>query len=76
MNRNHPDIMIGGVDIIFILPPVALVVAAILVGLWVRKRRGVKIALISGAGVICCGGVILFLLFILWVYIYYAGGGH
>jgi len=68
--------MIGGVDIIFILPPAALVVAAVFVGLWVQKRRGVKSALMSFIGVICGGGLILLLLFMLWVAIYFAGGGH
>ena len=68
--------MINGVDIIFILSPIALLVAAVVASLWVLSKRGMKNALESVVRVIIYGGLPLFVLFIIWAGMYYAGGGH
>ncbi len=68
--------MIDGVDIIFIIPPVVLVIVAVVAGLWRLSKHGTKSALTSVVRVIVYGSLILFVLFIVWVGMYYAGGGH
>jgi hypothetical protein len=68
--------MINGVDIIFIIPPVVLAIIAVVFGLWQFSRHGAQGALKSVARVILYGGFILFVLFLIWVGLYYAGGGH
>jgi hypothetical protein len=68
--------MLDGVDIIFFIPPFLLLVAAALVGLWQFSKHGAKRALIASGGVLVLGGFLVFALFVIWIAIYYAGGGH
>lgn len=68
--------MIEGVDIIYIIPPIVLAIVALLVGLRRLSEHGPMGALTSSLRVIVYGGCILFVLFLLWVGMYYAGGGH
>jgi hypothetical protein len=68
--------MINGVDLFFIIPPVILVIVAVVVGLWRLSRHGAKRALMSVVRVIVYGSFILFGLLILFTAMYYAGGGH
>jgi hypothetical protein len=64
------------VDIIFILPPVLLILAAIGFGGWRFSKRGAKAAGVLILRIIVYGGFALFVLFFIWVGLYYAGGGH
>ena len=68
--------MIYGVDLFFIIPLVVLVVVAVLAGLGGGAERGTKGALTSFVRVVVYGGALLFVLFMIWVGMYYAGGGH
>ncbi len=66
----------NGVDIIFIAPPVFLVLLAITVGAWRLSSRGAKAAGVSIIRIIVYGGFALFILFFIWVGLYYSGSGH
>jgi hypothetical protein len=68
--------MINGVSLYFIIPLVVLVLAAVLAGLGGRAERGTQGALTSFVRVIVYGGALLFVLFLIWAGMYYAGGGH
>jgi hypothetical protein len=68
--------MINGVHLFFIIPPVALVITALGFGLQRFSTRGAKAALVSVVRVMVYGGFILFVLFLIWFGLYYAGGGH
>jgi hypothetical protein len=68
--------MFDGVDIIFFIPPFLLLVVAALVGLWQFSKHGAKRALVSVAIALVSGGVLIFALLVIWLTIYYAGGGH
>lgn len=68
--------LINGVHIIFIVPPVFLVLLAITVGAWRLSTRGTKAAIVSVVRILIYGGFTLLLLFFVWIGIYYAGGGH
>jgi hypothetical protein len=68
--------VINGIDIIYIIPPLVLAASAILIGLWRFSKHGAKSALISASRVLVYGGFTLFVLFLIWIGIYYAGGGH
>jgi hypothetical protein len=75
--QKHLKLMlINGVNIIFVLPPVLLVLTAIAVGGWRFSTRGPKAAGVSFVRIIVYGGFILFVLFLVWASLYYAGGGH
>ena len=67
---------IDGVHIIFIAPPVLLILVAIIVGAWRLSKRGAKAALISSVRVLVYGGFALFILFFVVIGFYYATGGH
>jgi hypothetical protein len=68
--------MLDGVDIIFIVPPVFLVLLAFTIGAWRLSTRGIKAAIMTFVRVLVFGGFALFILFFVWVGIYYGGGGH
>ena len=68
--------LINGVDIIFIAPPVFLILLAITIGAWRLPTRGTKAAFVSVVRVLVYGGFALFILLFVWIGIYYAGGGH
>ena len=68
--------MFEGVDPIFIIPPALLVVVALAAGLRKLSTGGYKSAALAVFRVLFYGGFILFLLFIAWIALYYAGGGH
>ena len=68
--------MIGGVDLFYIVPVVTLVVVALLVGLGKSSSGDSKGAALSVFRVLLYGGFVLFLLFLAWAALYYAGGGH
>ena len=67
---------IYGVDIIFIAPPVLLILVAIMVGVWRLSKRGAKAALVSVVRILVYGGFALFILFFIVIGFYYATGGH
>jgi hypothetical protein len=69
-------VSIYGVNIIFIAPPVLLVLLAMIVGAWRLSRRGPKAALVSLVRIFVYGGFALFILFFLMIGSYYATGGH
>jgi pimeloyl-ACP methyl ester carboxylesterase len=68
--------VILGVDKLFLVPPLALLILAIGVGVWRGAKygagRGVKAAALT-TGV---GGIILVVLFVVYLIAYYANGGH
>jgi hypothetical protein len=68
--------LIDGVDIIFIGPPIILAAVAVLIAVWQLKKHGIKRAAISLVLVLLCGSVFLFMLFVIVIGTYYAGGGH
>ncbi len=68
--------MLDGIHPIFIIPPVILLLVAIVIGFWRFSKHGAKRSLISIVRVIVYGGFALFILFVIWVGMYYAGGGH
>jgi hypothetical protein len=68
--------MINGVHLIFIIPPVVLVIVALVLGMRRFSARGAKGAATSIIRVIVYGAFILFVLFFIWAGLYYAGGGH
>lgn len=68
--------MISGLHIIFIVPPLFLVLLAFTVGAWRLSTRGTKAAVVSVVRILVYGGFMLFILFFVWIGIYYAGGGH
>jgi|GEM_PF-6067904 hypothetical protein len=68
--------MIDGVHIIFIAPPVFLLLLAITVGIWRVSTRGTKAALVSVVRILVYGGVTLFILFFVLIGFYYSTGGH
>jgi hypothetical protein len=68
--------MINGVHLIYIIPPVLLIIIAVVLGLRQFSKNGATGALESVVRVIVYGGFILFVLFFIWVALYYAGGGH
>jgi hypothetical protein len=68
--------MIDGVDIIFIAPPLLLLLLAIVVGTHRFSKRGSKAAIMSVVRILGYGSLTLFILFIIWTVLYYAGGGH
>jgi hypothetical protein len=67
--------LIDGVHIIFIAPPLLLLLLAFVVGAS-NVSHGTKAAVTSAVRVLAYGSVALVILFIMWVVIYYAGGGH
>jgi hypothetical protein len=67
---------IDGVSIIFIAPPVLLVILAIAIGVWRLSSQGPKAAIVSVFRILIYGGFALLVLFFVWVWIYYSGGGH
>jgi len=69
-------VLINGVDIIYIIPPVILAVVALLIAAWQFKKHGIKRAILSLIAVLLAGGLFLFVLFVIWIVIYYAEGGH
>jgi hypothetical protein len=73
---NEKRILILGINIIFIAPALFLILLAIAVGTWRYSKRGAKPALTSFIRIIVYGGFTLFILFILLLAMYYAGGGH
>jgi hypothetical protein len=68
--------LIDGVHIIFIAPPVFLLLLAITVGTWRLSTRGAKAALVSVVRILVYGVFTLFILFFVWIGIYYSTGGH
>ena len=68
--------LISGVHIIFIAPPLFLLLLAIVVGTHRFSRRGAKAAITSVVRILVYGSFILFILFITLIGVYYAGGGH
>jgi hypothetical protein len=68
--------MLDGVHPIFIIPPLVLLVAAILVGLSRFSKEGAGSAFTSVVRIIVYGAFVLFVLFFIWAGLYYAGGGH
>jgi len=49
---------------------------AIAVGIWRYSKRGAKPAITSVVRIVVYGGFTLFILFVLLLGMYYAGGGH
>jgi hypothetical protein len=68
--------VLDGVDIIYIAPPVILAVVVVLIGIWQFGKHGIKRAIIAAVRAVFWGGLILVVLFVIWVMLYYAGGGH
>ena len=73
---NEWRIVIFGLNIIFIGPSLFLILLAITVGTWRYSKRGAKPAITSVVRIVVYGGFALFILFILLLGMYYAGGGH
>ena len=69
-------VLINGVHIIFILPPILLVLLAVAVGVWRFSTGGLKRGLVSTARILVYGGFALFVLFCGLIVFYYATGGH
>jgi hypothetical protein len=65
-----------GVHIVFITPPLFLILLAIAVSAWRFSTRGTKAAVVSVVRILVYGGFLLFILFFVLIGIYYAGGGH
>ena len=70
------DILIFGVSIIFLGPSLFLILLAIAVGIWRYSKRGPKPAITSVVRILVYGGFTIFVLFMLLLGTYYAGGGH
>jgi len=68
--------LIDGVHIVFIAPPLFLILLAIAVGVWRFSTCGTKVGVVSVVRILVYGGFLLFILFFVWIGIYYAGGGH
>ncbi|HEY0099213.1 MAG TPA: hypothetical protein VGB76_09685 [Pyrinomonadaceae bacterium] len=68
--------MFNGVDIIFFIPPLLLLIVATVVGLWQYSKHGAKRALLASFIVLALGGLLIFALLVVWLYIYYSSGGH
>ena len=68
--------LINGVHIIFILPPILLVLLAIAVGVWRFSTGGRKRALVAVIRILVYGGFAVFVLFCALIVFYYATGGH
>jgi len=68
--------LIDGVHIVFIAPPLFLILLTIAVGGWQFSTRGTKAADVSVVRIRVYGGFLLFILFFVLIGIYYAGGGH
>ena len=73
---SQDSLLINGIDIIYIIPPIVLGFVAVLVGLWQFRKHGIKRAIISLILVLLFGALFLFVLFVIWIVVYYAGGGH
>jgi hypothetical protein len=69
-------VLIDGVHIIFILPPILLVLLAIVFAVSRFSTHGPKRALVSVVRVLVYGGFGLFVLFCAWMVFYYSTGGH
>jgi cytochrome c oxidase assembly factor CtaG len=65
-----------GINIIFIAPPLILLLLAIVVGAWRFSKRGAKAATTSVVRIIVYGSFVLFILFMAVLAMYYSGGGH
>jgi cytochrome c oxidase assembly factor CtaG len=65
-----------GISIIFIAPPLILLLLAIVVGAWRFSKRGAKAAATSVVRIIVYGSFVLFVLFMAVLAMYYSGGGH
>ena len=68
--------MINGVDWIFIIPPLALVLLVAVIVAWRLPKHGAKGAIVPAVVALLCGGVILFLCYVVLIAIYFANGGH
>jgi hypothetical protein len=68
--------LINGVDTFFLIPPLLLVLIALIVGIQRYRSGGAKKSFVSVVRVLVYGGLVLFLLFVGWTFLYYAGGGH
>jgi hypothetical protein len=49
---------------------------ALAVGLWQFSKHGAKRALLASFIILALGGLLIFALLVVWLYIYYSGGGH
>lgn len=68
--------LINGIHPIFIIPPILLILLALVSGIRRARRGDAKDSVSSVIRILVYGGLVLFLLFIGWVFLYYAGGGH
>ncbi len=68
--------MIYGVSYIFIIPPLIILLVALYFFVSKFARKDYKGASVSLLRFVVYGGLILFVLFLLWSAAYYAGGGH
>jgi hypothetical protein len=68
--------MFEGIDSIFIVPVLALILLALVIGTWKLSTRPPKVALLAIFRVLFYGSLVLIALFIGFVYLYYSGGGH